>query len=118
MTLSFPRKKTKLILKSCLLKHQLNQLPSNNIHASFTPLIGGHFGEAPSIRLHIGPTAQQESSYIRLHFHSTTFGPPFKCTAHVGSTPLMGLNASTPPLGAYATAPLEALDPTPPGISP
>jgi len=107
------KRRTKLILRSRLLKHRLNQLPSNNKHVSSTPSARGHFGEAPSVRPHVGPIARHGPN-----LHSTTFGPQFDSTTHVGSTPPMGLNSSTPSLEAHGIAPLEALDPGPPHISP
>ena len=104
-------------MRSRLLKHQLNQLPSSNRHVRSIPSVRGHFGEAHSIRPHVGPTEQHRPNSNGPHFHSTTFEPHFDSTIHVGFTPPVGLNASTPPLGAHGTAPLEALDPSPPGIS-
>ena len=100
-------------MRSHLLKHQLNQLPSKNKHLSSTPSDRGHFGESSSIRPHVCPTAWHGPN-----IHSTTFGPHFDSTTHVGSSPPVGLNASTPSLEAHGIAPLEALDPSPPGISP
>jgi len=88
------KRQTKLILRSRLLKHQLNQLPSSNKHVSSTPPVRGHFCEALSVIPHVGPIT------------------------HVGSTPPVTLNASTPSLEAYGNAPLDALDCSPPGISP
>jgi len=88
------KRRTKLILRSHLLKHQLNQLPSSNKHVSSTPPSRGHFDEASSVRPYVGPIT------------------------HVGSTPPLALNASTPFLEAHGNAPLDALDRSPPSISP
>jgi len=107
------KRRTKLILRSHLLKHQLNQLPSNNKHVSFTSSARGHFGEAPSVRPHVGPSARHGPN-----IHSTIFGPHFNSTTHVGCTPPVGLNASTPSLESHGIAPLKALNPSPPSISP
>jgi len=107
------KRQTKLILRSRLLKHQLNQLPSNNKHVSSTSLTRGHFGEASSVRQDVGSTARHGQN-----IYSSTFGLHFDSTTHVGSTPPVGLNASTSSLEAHGVAPLEALDPSPPGISP
>jgi len=77
-------------LRSHLLKHQLNQLPSNNRHVRATPSVRGCFGEAPLVRPHVGPTAQHRANSNGPNFHSTTFGPHFHSTTHVGSTPPVG----------------------------